>query len=959
MVNLLREDVKRWRDSGYEGAENITKKLLEHWTRPERYRRLFFCQVEAVETVIYLNEILASGRRTRWTPRVSLEDYQLLRQGARPSFVPEKALQPTLGDFPNEGGLPLTRYGCKMATGSGKTLVMAMTIAWSFCNRGRKPADERFPDAALVLCPNLTVKERISVLRPDHRDNYYVAFDLVPPTLMPEILKGKVMVENWHRLAPEKPNVEGGKGYAVVDKGEESSEAFGRRILGDLWGRGPIIVLNDEAHHAYRPALIPDDGRLTPSERAEREEATVWVSGLDRINNAFTSSYVSADGHTASGGIRFCVDLSATPFYLGGSGFPEGQPLPWLVSDFGLVDAIESGIVKIPRLPVSDTTGRPEPKYFALWRTITDGLKAGEKLPGGKPKPDVVWREAQDALNTLASQWKERFQYNEMAGGGQDRTPPVLIVVCDNTEIAKLFFERISGESVVDAVEPELVEDDSDEDAPVKRTRKRAKTKKAYGSSAVFEEFSNTTTSLYTLRIDSKLLAEAESEDPNANKAAAAEELRTIVATVGRRGEPGEQVRCVVSVQMLTEGWDANNVTHIIGLRAFGSQLLCEQVVGRGLRRMDYTPDPITGLLSPEYVDVYGIPFYLIPFRGRATNQPAPEDKPKNLVCALSERKHYEMRFPIVEGYAFALRHNQIRANIDVLEPLVLEPGAYPSATFSKPQVGYSPMPLMTGGIFEVVEQDRSEFYETTHMQWIAFGISREVITKLVGTQTPASARIGLMARHQLFPQVFRFVSAYLERKLVTNGVDAREVWLDTYKNRVVERILDAIEPNVDEGELPLLPILNRSKPIGSTSAVRFITTRPVVATEFSHINQVVADTGQWEQIAVFKLEQAAKRGIIKFYARNDHLEFTVPYEYKGILHNYIPDFIVRVDDERTLILEIKGGIDNQDRAKHDAARRWANAVNYWGRLGHWDFHVCLNPQTLLEELESLVNGGG
>src|SRR5690606_19905221 len=289
----------------------------------------------AVETIIYITEILASGRTPRWTPKVGQEDFARLMKGERPSFVEATAdWFQRLIDPPLDGGKPLTRYGCKMATGSGKTVVMAMLIAWTFCNRGRRPADVRFPNGVLVVCPNLTVKERLQVLRPEHPDNDYEAFDLVPSSLLTELRKGRVLVENWHRFLPESPHVEGGRTYAVVNKGEEGPEAFGRRVLGDLYDRGPILVLNDEAHHAYRPAPVAEDERVGKEEKEEREEATVWVGGLDRI--------------AAGAGIAFCVDLSATPFYIAGSGHTEGAPFPWLVSDFGLVDAIEAGIVKIP-----------------------------------------------------------------------------------------------------------------------------------------------------------------------------------------------------------------------------------------------------------------------------------------------------------------------------------------------------------------------------------------------------------------------------------------------------------------------------------------------------------------------------------------------------------------------------------------------------------------------------------
>ena len=195
-----------------------------------------------------------------------------------------------------------------------------------------------------------------------------------------------------------------------------------------------------------------------------------------------------------------------------------------------------------------------------------------------------------------------------------------MIVVCDNTNIAEHFYRAISGEELIEA--DVLDDEDDDEDEAPKKRKKKPKAVKHYGAGlSGFPELWNRKGAEVTLRIDSKLLAAAESEDPNATKKEVGEELRKIVSTVGRPGEAGEHIRCVVSVNMLSEGWDANNVTHILGLRAFHSQLLCEQVVGRGLRRMDYTPDPETGLLTAEYVDIFGVPFSLIPFKGREPGQ--------------------------------------------------------------------------------------------------------------------------------------------------------------------------------------------------------------------------------------------------------------------------------------------------------------------------------------------------
>ena len=617
-VNKLRADVKRWRASAWEGATNVTKDLLRHWWRKDRTRRFFFCQLEAAETIIFLNEIRGfrrDGKRgqPRWNPEFSDADYDLL--------------------WNSEGnGESLTRYATKMATGSGKTVVMSMLVAWAFCNRARVPSDERFPHAALIICPNLTIKERLQVLRTDSRgEDYYTQFDVVPPQYRDLIRTGKVIVTNWHFFAPESEHSEGGRSFAVVKKGEETDEAFAKNRLGELFERGPLMVLNDEGHHAYRPKpMTEEEARKADAEaKKDREEATIWVQGLDRINKAC--------------GIKFCVDLSATPFYIKGSGFPEGEPFPWVVSDFGLVDAIESGITKIPRLPVSDTTGQPDPKYFRLWRNITKDLAPAQRLSNKRPKPDVVWERAQDALVQLAGEYKKTFEAIQQASDTALKAPPVMIVVCDNTDIAQVFFENTSGQSEVESI-PEDTENDDEE--PTKR-RKRSKATATYGSSKVFPElFQNDKGRLWTIRIDSKRLEKIESEDPDATRDEAAKELREIVNTIGRLGKPGQDVRCVVSVAMLNEGWDANNVTHILGVRAFGSQLLCEQVVGRGLRRMNYTPDPQTELLPEEYVDVYGIPFSVIPYKGKPSR--TPPDRPVNHVYAIPDRAAYELRFPNV-----------------------------------------------------------------------------------------------------------------------------------------------------------------------------------------------------------------------------------------------------------------------------------------------------------------------
>ena len=971
LINALRKDVDRWREAKFRGASIVTKDLLNHWASQDRFRRLFFCQREAVETIIYLAEVRIPGRSSKTEFKnfeITDEDIRQLLKGDRPGFyLTPTDFFPTLVDPTTDPNLlPLRRLGCKMATGAGKTVVMAMLIAWAFCNRGTNPNSTEFPNAVLVVCPNLTVKERLQVLRPEEPNNYYSEFDIVPLKYRPLMQKGKVLVTNWHLFNPRSEHEEAGKTYAVVDKGPDTPETFAKYVLGsELYDRMPIMVLNDEGHHCWRPAQGEEDtedlvGEDRKDLESELEEATVWVEGLDRLNNANPLD-------SKKPGISLCVDLSATPFYIRGSGRPEGRPFPWLVSDFGLVDAIESGIVKIPRLPVMDVTGLPDPKYFKLWEKIRADLKPADFLPGKarKPKPPVVYREAEGALQQLAGQWKERFKYVQQAKPGQEHVPPVIIVVCDNTDIAELFYQKISGETQTEQVTQadidELADDIEDSETANGNRRKKLKTKTSYGQSSVLPDFANTEGRKHTIRIDTKLLAEAESDDPNKGKKEFAEDLRKVVATVGKIGQPGEHVRCVVSVGMLTEGWDANNVTHILGVRAFGSQLLCEQVVGRGLRRMDYTPDPQNGLLTEEYVDVYGIPFSVIPFKGRPVSASASEDKPKQHIRALPERKALEIRFPVVESYAFALRKNLIRCDVDSMDPLVIEPHREPTATFLTATVGYREGHAASSTlVLPLAEQDRRGYYEQNHIQTIKFRVAQIVVDELATASqqgSDARARVfRLQSKHQLFPQVYAIVDQYVRKKINFQNENPSELGLETYVKRIIERLVTRIEPDDSEGEPPLMPILNRYKQTGTTAEVDFKTTKPCFPTAMSHINQIVADTQQWEQSAAFRLEMAARKGVLTCYAKNDHLGLSIPYEYLGVPHNYLPDYLVRVSNGITLLLEIKGHEDNQDKAKHDAAKRWKAAVNNWGQCGIWDVHVCRNPQVLERELMYLTN---
>ena len=949
LVNRLRGDVGRWRESKYKGASSTTRALLAYWFDPERSRRLFFCQREAVETLIYLLELGLPGHLGKTGFRKFEIDGDTLRQllaGDRPSFAaPDADYWPRLVDPSVDLPIPLRRLGCRMATGSGKTLVMAMLITWAFCNRGVNAASTQFPNAVLVCAPNLTVRSRLQVLKPGEPGNYYDQFDLVPRAYADLLGMGKILVTNWHGFSPHRDPE-----FGVVQRGDETPEAFTRDRLADLAHRLPLLVLNDEGHHCWRPKpdATLDLKDLSPEERAaateDAEEARVWLAGLDRINN----SGLAGRGQP---GILATVDLSATPFYLANSGYPEGSPFPWLVSDFGLVDAIESGIVKVPRMPVSDSerekddAGRPDPKFFRLWKHIVGSLTPSDKAAGKRWKPESLFNRAESALVTLGSQWKALYDQMHARAGGQDFIPPVMIVVCDNTELAELTYQRISGERVKEV----LAEDGSSRMATV------------YEGGSLFPELlQNREGVRHTIRIDSKLLAKLESSEGQSRDEAALA-LRTLIDTVGKRGLPGEQVRCVVSVSMLTEGWDANNVTHILGIRAFGTQLLCEQVVGRGLRRMNYEVNP-EGFMEPEYADIYGIPFSLIPF------QKTPEEKGGNTpdyrrIFSVPGRENLRVEMPVVESYTYDLKGSGIECDVDALEGVVVN--AEPTHVFLTITRGYEEHGA-TIQSQDYISQNRAEFYEQTRFQQVIFRIAQLITNDLVngvqeGVKTERVKEL-LLARHQVFPDIVRILTAYVERRVTFGrGVDRRELALDRYAQLVRERVRAGVFPAASSKDAPLLPVVNTFVETTSTEGVEDQTTRPTVPLTKSELNAaVVLSEGKGGDIGeVRAIEVLEDLDFVEAFAPNNRkIGFQIPWDYQGHVRRYEPDFLVRVRGGVTVVLEIKGGkgeIHGEDEvlAKNAAARKWVAAVNNAKRYGKWAFEICRELPKLREQLRT------
>ena len=508
--------------------------------------------------------------------------------------------------------------------------------------------------------------------------------------------------------------------------------------------------------------------------------------------------------------------------------------------------------------------------------------------------------------------------------------PPVIIVVCDNTDIAQLFFEKIAGET--------------EEEIPDPENTKKTITIKKYGSGEVFPDLlGNSESRQHTIRIDSKLLAKLEAEEGETRDEAALR-MRELIDTVGKRGGIGEQIRCVVSVSMLTEGWDANNVTHILGVRAFGSQLLCEQVVGRGLRRMSYVPDPDTGLLPAEYADVYGIPFSLIPYKGRPKETKDTPDPVQHHIHPVDERAAFEVKIPNVESYVYDLRTDGIRCDTDQLEELIVD--KTPATTWVQAPRGYQDSSSSSGDQRDFVEHTREEWYETVRPQTVVFRLAQMVLNDLMSGATAKNdrerAELKLHARHHLFPEIISIVQQYIDKKVTfKEGLDSRELGLEIYATTVVQRIRDNILPAVS-GKGTLKAVLNRFRPSSSTADVNYQTTRRVVDLTKSHLNRAMVDG--YEPFAIDILEEM---DCVEFFTANDRgVGLVVPYDYDSEIKSYEPDFIIRLRGGKTLMLEIKGEggrvhDPNKVFAKNAAAKKWCKAISNLGRYGEWVFEIC------------------
>ena len=647
-----------------------------------------------------------------------------------------------------------------------------------------------------------------------------------------------------------------------------------------------ILVINDEAHHAWR---VPAESKVKGVAKDEIEEATKWVAGLDRINKAR--------------GVLTCYDFSATPFAPSGKKSSEEALFAWIISDFGLNDAIEAGLVKTPRVVIRDDAVPDAKTYKSRLYHIYNDLEVKDdlnrKAQPEEPLPDLVI----NGYYLLGYDWRETAKAWDKVGF---KTPPVMITVANRTETAARIKYAFDHKKVrID----ELGDDER------------------------------------TLHIDSKVLEAAEEpiaeidesenrqedSDPTRKltKKQQAELLRQQVDTVGQVGKPGEQIQCVISVGMLSEGWDAKTVTHIMGLRAFTSQLLCEQVVGRGLRRTSYEVNPISGLFEAEYVNIFGVPFTFLPHEGGDGPPPSPPT-PKTAIEPVADKAMFEISWPNVIRIEHVYRP-RLSLDLDKMKPLEINASQTAKLAELAPVLEGKP------DITKVKEIDLEGLAREFRTQRIIFETARDVYDQM-RTNWKGSKELLLAQLVRRIEEFIRSDKITITPALFHQDDLKRRLIITLNMTKVVRHIWEAIR---FENTEKLEPVFDQDRPIRSTADMgTWYTGKPCDYTARSHINFCVHDSG-WEASEAFELDH---NPAVEAWVKNDHLGFEVLYVFRGVVRKYRPDFLIRLKSGNMLVLEVKGRDSEQNQTKRSFLDEWVNAVNDHGGFGRWSWDVSKDP---------------
>jgi type III restriction enzyme len=921
IINEIRSHVDTWRHLPNPNQWLVTPetaRLLQHW-RNYQFQgiRPFFCQVEAVETAIWLAEVV---------PSMGSKYKNILEhlKGANEQSNPE-----------------IFRTALKLATGAGKTTVMAMLIAWQTINAVRHPQSKLFTRGFLIIAPGITIRDRLRVLQPNDPDSYYESRELIPADMVGDIRRAKIVITNFHafmlreRMEISKVGRSLLKGRGPDLKTIETEGQMLQRAMPELMGMKNILVINDEAHHCYRekpqsPEVEVLKGEDKDEAEKNNEAARIWISGIEIVKRKL--------------GVRTVYDLSATPFFLHGSGYAEGTLFHWTVSDFSLMDAIESGIVKLPRVPVADNIpGSEMPKFRNLWEHIGKKMpKKGRGTAGKNLDPLSLPSELQTALQALYGHYEKTYKLWEQHN---IPVPPVFIVVCNNTSTSKLLYDFISG---------------------FQRENENGESSLVNGRLALFRNYDESGNRLArprTLLIDSEQLESGEALDKDFREMAsdeidrfrreiiarsgdirAAENitdqdlLREVMNTVGKEDRLGESIRCVVSVSMLTEGWDANTVTHILGIRAFGTQLLCEQVVGRGLRRQNYELND-DGLFTVEYADVLGIPF---DFTAKPVVSPPKPPRETVRVCAMTpERDPLAITYPRVEGYRVELPTDALSVKFSDDSILNLTPELVgPSTTKNQGIIGEGVD--LTIDHLEEMRQPTILFHLAKHLLYTKY-------------RDP-----GEEPKLHLFGQLKRIVREWMDGGYLkcSGGTYPAQLIYQEIANMACERIKSAITESM-VGENPVKAILDPYNPIGSTRYINFTTSKTnrwKTDPRKCHINWVICDS-DWES-EFCRVAESHPR--VKSYVKNQNLGLEVPYLLGSTQHKYLPDFVVLIDDGHddplNLIVEIKGYRREDAKEKANAMRSyWVPGVNNLKKFGRWAFAEFTAVFEIEEDFNAMI----
>ncbi|MCU0286532.1 MAG: DEAD/DEAH box helicase family protein [Acidobacteria bacterium] len=921
IINELRRQVDIWRDLPNPNDWHVTPetaRLLQHW-RHYRFNNIrpFFCQVEAVETVIWLSEV---------APKIGKTGKYFLEQ---------------LDKANKETNPELARLALKLATGAGKTTVMAMIIAWQTINSVRRPGSSRFTRGFLVVCPGITIRDRLRVLLPHDPYNLYRCHELVPQDLMSLMDRAKIVITNYHAFKRrERMEVARGTRSLLQGRGEplntlETEGQMMQRVMPALMGFKNIMAINDEAHHCYREKVADDDEEaLKGDDKKEAEKnneaARLWISGLEAVNRKI--------------GLNRVIDLSATPFFLRGSGYAEGTLFHWTMSDFSLMDAIECGIVKLPRVPVADNIpGEEMPRFRNLWEHIRGRMPKKGRGKSAALDPLNLPVELQTALEALYGHYKKTFDLWQEAGV---HVPPCFIIVCNNTSTSKLVYDYISGfqrqnedgSFTIENGRLELFRNFDENGEPLPRPCTLLIDSEQLESGEALDENFRTIAG-QEIEVFRREIIERTGDRRQAENLSDQDLLREVMNTVGKKGRLGESIRCVVSVSMLTEGWDANTVTHILGVRAFGTQLLCEQVIGRALRRQSYDIND-NGLFYVEYADILGIPF---DFTARPV--PAPPQKPLKTIhvkAVRPDRDALEICFPNVMGYRVELPTEKLTAVFNEDSILELTPELVgPSITRN------------AGIIGEGVDLNLIHTRELRDLT-ILYHLTRRLL--YTRWRDP-----GEEPRLHLFGQLKRIAGEWMRTCLKWKGdTYPAQLMYQELADMACERITAGITRSL-VGQRPMKAMIDPYNPTGSSIHVNFNTTkmnRWETDARRCHVNWIILDS-DWEAEFCRVVESHPR---VISYIKNHNLGLEVPYRYGSNMRKYIPDFIVLVDDGHGLedplhlIVEIKG------YRREDAKEKKATMENYWipgvnntGQYGRWAFVELTDVYKIDSDFKAVV----